>query len=270
MRKMVKSSKTSQALDLPQERQQYIIEMLQSQGKVLVTELSLNFDVSVDTIRRDLRELANEGLLKRVHGGALPISNQGASYKERSQTQSTVKAELAGMVHHLVSDGQLILFGSGSTNVEIAKKLPLNLRATAVTPNLKAAIQLAEYPNIEVILLGGRVSKQEMVACDASTVDLIKRFQADICFLGVCSLHPEAGYTTRCYDEVALNQALIAQSSDIVATVTADKLGTVAPYYVSGLEEITHIITESDIPLTEINPYREKGITIIQTAGPVD
>lgn len=254
----------TQTSNLPQERRQNILEELRLNGKVVAIELSELYGVSEDTIRRDLRELASEGLLKRVHGGALPISPNAIPYTEREKQSSATKAALAHVARDFVRDGQLILFGGGTTNSEIAKNLPPNLRATAVTSSPQIALHLCRYQYIEVILIGGRLNKTELVAVDADAVAQMKRFQADVCFLGVCSLHPEAGYTINAYEEVAMAQMLIAQSGEVVATITADKLGTSAPFVVSPIDKITHIITENQVSDDTLAPYRAQGIQILK------
>jgi DeoR/GlpR family transcriptional regulator of sugar metabolism len=250
--------------NLPQERRQNILEDLHINGKVIAIELSERYSVSEDTIRRDLRQLASTGMLKRVHGGALPLAPSSAPYTVREKVPSPTKEILACAAADLVQDGQLIIFGGGTTNAEIAKHLAVNLRATAVTASPQIALYLAQYQHLEVILVGGRLNKMELVATDAEAVAQMRRFQADICFLGVCSIHPEAGVTANLYEETSLSHAIIEQSGDIVATVTANKLDTVAPFLVSSIDEITHIITESQVTDVRLAPYRARGIRFLK------
>lgn len=254
-----------QTINLPQERRQNILEDLRLNGKVVAIELSKRYAVSEDTIRRDLRELASAGLLKRVHGGALPISPSTAPYRERDKQPTANKIALARVARDLTQDGQLIFFDGGTTNSEIAKCLPPNLRATAVTPSPQIALHLANYQHIEVILIGGRLNKMELVTADAEAVRQLQQFQADICFLGVCSIHPEVGITANVYEEVVLTRTLIEQSGEVVATATAEKLGSVAPFTVASIDQITHIITEKKVADDRLNPYKSHGIKILKT-----
>ena len=254
----------NRSIDLPEERREAILAELRRQGKVVAAELSELYGVSVDTIRRDLRELASEGLLKRVHGGALPITTSSANYFERGKQQFEAKTALARVAGGLVQDGQLILFGGGTTNAEVARNLLLDLRATVVTISPLTALYLAEYPRVEVIQIGGRMNKRELITCDADAVTQLRNFQADLCFLGVCSIHPEVGITSNLYEDVLLDRVLIEQSGEVAAVVTADKLGTAAPFHVSAVDSLTYIITEKQASDEKIQPYKSLGIQIIR------
>jgi DeoR/GlpR family transcriptional regulator of sugar metabolism len=253
-----------QTIDLPQERQQAILEELRLRGRVVASELSHRFGVSEDTIRRDLRDLASAGLLKRVHGGALPIAPNNIPFMERDKQNPISKVRLAQAARELVRDGQLILLGGGTTNTGIAKNLPLDLHATIVTISPQIALHLANYQYIDVILIGGHLNKKELVASDAEAINQIQHFQADICFLGICGLHPDVGCTIYEYEEVSIMRTFIEQSGDVVATVTVEKLGTVGPYIVAPCTAITHIITEKQVEEEALTVYRKLGIQVFK------
>jgi DeoR/GlpR family transcriptional regulator of sugar metabolism len=251
-------------IDLCQERRELILEELSRNGRVVAAELSARYGVSEDTIRRDLSELAAARLLKRVHGGALPLTPSRGPYYERDRQHLGVKPGLAQAASQLVKNGQLILFGGGTMNAEIAKNLPLDLHATAATTSPLIALYLMEYPQVEVILIGGTMNKRELVTCGAEASAKVRDFQADICFLGVCGVHPEVGITSTLYEEVDLVRALIEQSGEVVATLTADKLGAIAPFTVAPAENITYIVTENHITDEMLAPYQALGIQIIR------
>lgn len=252
-----------QTIDLPEERRQHILEELRRTGKVVAAELSQRYSVSEDTIRRDLRELADAGMLKRVHGGALPISPATGTYLERTRQSVEAKVHLAEAAAQLVRDGQVILFGGGTTNTEIAHHLPPMLRAMAITISPLIALTLASYPNIEVVLIGGRMHKRELVTADAEAIRQLRQFNADLGFLGICSLHPEMGITGNQYEDIALMQTIIEQSGEVATTVTAEKLGTVAPYQIAPLHALTHLIAEAQVPAETLAVYREHGVNLI-------
>lgn len=249
-------------INSPQERRQHILGKLQAEGKLIATDLSTLYRVSEDTIRRDLRDMAAEGLLKRVHGGALPLAPQ-RPYAERLQDTSPGKMAIAQTAAQLVKNGQVVIFGSGTTNHEISKQLDASLQATVVTTNPQIALTLLDHRFIEVILVGGRLNKNVCATIDAEALAQLRRYHADICFLGICSLHPQVGYTASLYDEAAINRAIIAQSGEVVAAATGDKLGAIAPYTVAPLSEITHLVTEPHLPDAVLDPYRQAGLEIL-------
>jgi DeoR/GlpR family transcriptional regulator of sugar metabolism len=249
-------------IDLPQERRQSILDKLRQEGRIIAGDLSALYGVSEDTIRRDLRDLAAAGLLKRVHGGALPLVPDLAPYARRERHTSPAKIAVAQAAAQLVQEGQVVIIGSGTTNHEIARQLDPHLRATIITASPQVAVTLSSLPHVDIILIGGRVNKQELVVTGAEAVDQLRRFRADLGFLGICSLHPEVGYTGTAYDEVAVERAIIEQCGDVAAVAVAEKLGTVAPYFVAPLSEITYLVTEPQ-PDAILAPYRAAGLEII-------
>ncbi len=251
--------------DLPEQRRDHILARLRQDGKVVAAELCASFGVSEDTIRRDLRALDDAGLLKRVHGGALPVSST-PTYNERQTQFQTEKRAIARTAATLVKDGQVIIFGAGTTNLEVAHHLPPHLRATAIAVSPQTALALSSYPNIDVILIGGRLDKRDLVVTDSAAVEQLRQFHADLCFLGICSLHPEAGFTANNYEEVMIDRVMIAQSSDVIAVTLAQKLGTIAAYAVGPLSDITYIVTEAATTEQALKPYRSLGIDIIRAA----
>jgi DeoR/GlpR family transcriptional regulator of sugar metabolism len=252
---------------LTAERRQYILEALRRDGKVLATELSAALNVSEDTIRRDLRELAEAGLLQRVHGGALPRSPAAASFAIRQSQAPSAKAAIASAAAQLVRNDQVIILDGGTTTLQVAQRLPLDLRATIVTNSPPIAIALAEHPTIEVVVVGGRLLKDALVTIGAATVEALHMIRADLCMLGVCSLHPEIGISVPDLEEAHVKRAMIAGAAEVVALAGAEKLGTAAPYIVGPLSDLTHLVTERTVSDEMLAPYRAQGITIVREKG---
>lgn len=248
------------------ERRQQILAMLERDGKVVAAELSRFFGVSEDTIRRDLREMANEGLLQRVHGGGLPVSRVSPSFPVRERQRPLVKEALARAAATLIKPGQVVIIDSGTTNVAVARHLPRDLRATVVTNSPPVAVALSEHPHVEVVLLGGRMRKDALATADAVTAAGVRQIRADLCYLGVCTLDPTFGITTLDLDESYVKRAMVEVSAEVVALVTADKLNTASPYVVAPLGELTWLFTEHGVPEGALAHYREAGITITQAA----
>lgn len=251
---------------LTAERRRSIMQVLQRDGQVLASELSRNLHVSEDTIRRDLRELAAAGRLQRVHGGALPRSPAIASFTERQQQAAGVKEAIAQAAVQFIRRDQVIILDGGTTLLQVAQHLPPDLRATIITHSPPIALALAEYEydDIEVILIGGKLNKRNLVTVGAGTIEAFRDIRADLCFLGITSLHPEVGISTRDMEEAYVKRAIIASSAEVVALASAEKLGTASPYIIGPLNDLTHLITERSVSNETLAPYREAGITVVR------
>ncbi len=249
---------------LKEERQQIIMETLRRDGKIVAADLSHSIEVSEDTIRRDLRDLADAGLIQRVHGGALLRSPAGASYRERQFMSGSAKVSIAKAAVSLVRNRQVIILDGGTTTLEIARRLPIGLQATIVTNSPPIAVALADYPDIQVVMIGGHLLASSQVTIGAAALQAFSSIHADLCMLGVCSLHPELGVSIPVYEESLIKRIMVDNSAEVAALVTVDKLGTGAPYSVAPISDLTYIITEPDAPDEVLAPYADKGITIMK------
>ena len=247
---------------LTAERRQYILKMLDQDGKVVARQLSEELGLSEDTIRRDLRDLAAEGQLTRVHGGALPISPAVANFNVRQEQAPEAKATFARVAARLVHSGQVVFLDGGTTNLQVAQHLPKDLDATIITNSPPVAVALTEHPGIDVVLLGGHLLKPSIVTIGTATLQEISMVRADIYFLGICSLHPELGISTGNLEEAYLKRAMIERAADVIALVSPEKLNTAAPYFVGPLNELSEIITERSVAEELLGPYRSLGIAM--------
>ncbi len=249
---------------LTAERRQFILEILKRDRKVLSSELSAVLKVSEDTIRRDLRELALEGLLQRVHGGALPASPATASYTERQMQAPQEKAEIARAAAKLIRPGQVVILDGGTTTLQVVRYLPLDLAATIFTNSPPIAIALAEHPAIEVVMLGGQLYKKALVNVGAATIEALSTIRADICLLGACSLHPEIGISVQNLDEAHIKKAMISRSAEVVGLATAGKLDTAASYVVGSIRSLTYLVTAPTVSTEMLIAYKNLGLTLIR------
>lgn len=249
---------------LSAERRQLILEQLHREKKVLSSELSTVLNVSEDTIRRDLRELAELGLLQRVHGGALLPSPATASYADRQKQAPQEKEVIARAAAKLVRPGQIVILDGGTTTLQVARHLPLDLHATIVTNSPPISIALAEYPNIEVVMLGGQLYKKALVNVGAATIEALRMIRADLCLLGVCSLHPEIGISVTNLNEAHVKRAMISRAAEVVGLVTAAKLDTAASYVVESIQSLTYLVTAPTVTNEMLAPYKDLGLTIVR------
>ena len=248
---------------LTAERRQVILEQLRRDGKVAAAELSVALAVSPDTVRRDLQELSEMGLLRRVHGGALPAASGARPYAVRRGQAPAAKEVIARATCRLLRSGQVILLDAGTTTLEVARHLPAELRATIVTNSPPIAVALADHPNVEVTMLGGRVDREAHATVGAATIEALRAIRADILVLGVCSLHPDIGITVNDLEESYVKRAMIANAAEVVAVSAADKLGSAAPFVVGPVEELTHLVTDRSSPPAQLDLYRSNGVEVV-------
>ncbi len=227
---------------LTQERKQLLLDRLRRDGRLVAKDLSFELDVSEDTIRRDLRELAGEGLLTRVHGGAMPASPTVANLDVRRTLAGGDKQILGRAGAELVETEQMVFIDGGTTNLELVKQLPLNLKATVVTHSPQIAAALEHHAAVDLIVIGGSLLRHSMVCVGAKAVEAISRMRFDLFFLGVTALHEVEGATTGCFEEAEIKREIVSRSAEVVTLLTADKLDAISPFSICPLDHITSVI----------------------------
>lgn len=249
---------------LTSQRKKIILEKLAQDGQVVAKQLSELFGLSEDTLRRDLRELDSEGLLQRVHGGALPVSSAIATFAERNTLESAAKTAIAKAAATMIMPGQVVILDGGTTSAELVKQLPRNLQATIVTHSPSVAVGLVEHPNIEVIMIGGRLYKHSIVCVGAAAVEAMSHIRADIYFMGVTGVHPVAGLSTGDLEEAYIKRALAARAAETVVLASAAKLNAASQYAIGELTLAQTIVVEGDTADALIEPLQQAGVTVIK------
>jgi DeoR/GlpR family transcriptional regulator of sugar metabolism len=244
------------------ERQARILERLGADGRVVAADLERELGVSAYTVRRDLDELAEAGRLHRVHGGALSRSPVGRTYGERRAQEVGAKRAVARAAADLLEPDQVVVLDGGSTALALAAAIPEDWRGTVVTHAPPVAAAVGHAAAAEVVVVGGVLDRRAMVCTGATTVDAYRRILADVCFLGVWSLHPEYGITQGYAEEAEVRRVLVERADRVVGLATRDKLGTVAPFRVAPATALTHLVTEPGVPAELLAPYAELGIDI--------
>jgi DeoR/GlpR family transcriptional regulator of sugar metabolism len=243
------------------ERQKAILNQLQLEKKLTTLELATLFNVSEDTIRRDLNELKKSGQINKVYGAAflsdeqqdITITNpQILKYKEKE-----VVAQKA--LQH-IKEGQVIIMSGGTTNLVLARMLPRNLNATIYTYSLPIAMELAKLPNIELMFIGGKIQKNAMVTVGIDVLQYLSGISADICFMGVSSINVKNGLTEKGYEVSMIKKEMMKSSDTTICLLTSDKLNKKMTYSVCSLQEIDFIISDinSDHPYFE--DYKKLGV----------
>lgn len=247
---------------LTSQRKLILLDLLKQDGKIVAKSAAALLDVSEDTIRRDLRELAGDGLLQRVHGGALPASPAMADFAARQHISTDDKSAIGRAAAQLIQPGQVVFIDGGTTSAQLVRHLPPDLRATIVTHSPSVAVDLSTHPTIEVIMLGGRLFKHSVVGVGSATVEAIRQVRADLYFMGVCSVHPEAGLSTGDFEEAGVKRALSAAAAETIVLASPEKLATASPYQVIPLDELSGLVTMASVADEVLAPYRKRGISI--------
>lgn len=249
---------------LTRERKDHILALLRRDRRLVAKDVSRELGLSEDTIRRDLRELAGEGLLQRVHGGALPVAPAMADLKGRTALSPEGKAVIGRAAAALVRPGQVVFLDGGTTAIQVARNFAPDLAATVVTHSPGVAAVLAEHPRLEIEVIGGRLYRHSGVAMGAAAVETIGRIRADYYFMGASGIHGELGCMTGNAEEAAIKRLMVCRSAETVLLASREKLGAVAPFAIVGLEEIGTLIVEAGLPETVTAPFRREGLTILE------
>ena len=243
-------------------RKHLLLARLAAEGQLVAKALALELGTSEDTIRRDLRELAAEGRLQRVHGGALPASAAMGDLAVREQVSVADKVALGRFGASLIRPGQVVILDGGTTAMQVARHLAPGLRATIVTHSPPVAVALAEHPGIEILVLGGRLFRHSMVNVGAGVIDAASRLRADLFFLGVTGVHPDAGLSTGDAEEAAVKRALHERAAETVVLASPEKLLAASPFVVAPLSELSLLVVARATPARVARALRAGGVDV--------
>ncbi len=250
---------------LPEERERIILERLRTRGRVLASELALELNTSEHTVRRHLRNLADAGHCRRVYGGALLTSPADQPAAARMRESVARKASLADLAVSIVRPKQVILLDAGTTNVAIAAALPDNANLTVVTNSPEACARMLERPGFDVILIGGRVTKQVGGSVGATALLQVQQLKVDLCFLGACALDPIEGIAVFDAEDAELKRAMIKASGQVVVAMTSEKLMTSASFVVAPATAIDYLIVESELRADTLSEFEKVCGTVLVT-----
>lgn len=246
------------------ERQNLILEQLNTKGRVYAADLAEALGVSEDTVRRDLNKLGEMNLLRRVHGGALPLQLDMPDYVDRLEKRNPDKQQLAEAALAYVEPGQTVLLNSGETCRYLAMALPRDIALTVVTGCPLIACELTHHDKIEVILLGGKFFKPALRAVGTGTAESLRRMRFDVCFMGICALHPERGFTAKYFEEAEIMRITIEQADKTIVMGGQDRLGIVSSHQVVAMSDLDLLITDQQADKSVLQAMREKGLDVVQ------
>lgn len=249
-----------------QERQGAIAQRVAAVGRLSVTGLADEFDVTTETVRRDLTMLERQGLIRRVHGGAVPANALHvveAGVADRSRTRTGDKERIAKRaLRYLPPAGSTILLDAGTTTAQLAAALPAGHRISVVTHAVPIAARLAGLPQVELHLLPGRVRPTTLAAVGPETVLALSRLRVDVAFVGVNGISTEHGLSTPDAEEASVKRSLVLAARSVVVLADGSKVGEEHTRRFAELGEIDTLVTGGDVDPDELDGLRATGLEV--------
>jgi len=246
-------------------RREFLLERLRRDRRIVAKDVAIELDLSEDSIRRDLRELASEGLLARVYGGAVPLSPAVADYAARTEIATDSKEKVARAAATLIRPGSTVILDGGTTTLSLVRQLPRSLELTIVTHSPTVAAALIDH-EAEVILIGGRLFKHSAVAVGAVAAEAASRISADQFFLGVTGIHSDAGLTTGDPEEAAMKRILSSRATETWVLGSEEKIGTVSPHLVLPVAAVTGLVLDAAAGDPIAEELQAGGVQVVSAA----
>ncbi len=228
------------------ERQQLILNRIAIEHHVYIGKLCEELGASYDSVRRDITELDEAGKLKRVRGGAVSRMGIPAEYIRRSDLESTAKRSMAAKAARLFADGDTLLVDGGTSNMELMRQLPDDLRFTVYTNSLPLANEFCDRKNLTIHMFGGEILASSRVTIGVPVVEALQAIRPDWLSLGVCAIDLALGISNNNYDENLVKRAMIARARKTLVMADDTKLKTAEPYVAASLADIDYLVVEDD------------------------
>lgn len=250
---------------LAAERKIRIVEYVRRSRVASVAALALEFGVHEATIRRDLGELEQEGLLKRTHGGVIveQLTHKEPSFNERTHVQLDQKMRIGQMAASLVEDGEHILIDSGTTTLHIAKQLVHRSRLTVVTNDINIAAELRDAPGVKVTVTGGELYPSSFMLNGMHTDQVLRSLHVSKAFLGTPAIHPKHGLMHPEAQLVPAKQGMIEAAQEVIVVADDTKIGKLSLHKVAPNSAIHTLITGKEAAEYDIATFRETGVNVI-------
>ena len=249
-----------------EERQQAIAGLVATTGRLSVIELAEKYAVTTETIRRDLSMLERAGLVRRVHGGAVPahaLSVLETAVSDRDRASVAEKDRIALAALDLVPDHGSVVLDAGTTTARLAALIPVDRRLEIITHGVPIASRLAGHPSIGLRLLPGRVRPTTQAAVGEDTVEALSRLLADVAFIGTNGISAKHGLSTPDHSEAAVKRAIVKGARQVVCLADAGKLGEEHLVSFASLDEIDVLVTDSRATTEQLAPVIEAGVKVV-------
>ena len=248
-------------------RQSEIVELARAHGRVLVEELAQRFDVTPQTIRKDLNDLCDMRQLTRIHGGALfPSGNENVEYEARRQIAASEKQAIGRAAAEIIPDNASLFVNIGTTTEAVGEALRAHRGLMIITNNINVANRLRVYPEVEVVIAGGVVRGSDGGIVGEAAVDFIRQFKVDYAVIGTSAIDSDGSLLDFDFREVKVAQAIIANARHVILVADSTKFERTAPVRIGHLSQISTFITDR-CPSDAIREMLETSeVRLIETA----
>ncbi|WP_205474802.1 DeoR/GlpR family DNA-binding transcription regulator [Nocardioides sp. SYSU D00038] len=250
-----------------EERQQAMAQLVAERGRLSVNELAERYDVTTETVRRDLSTLERIGLVRRVHGGAVPASTLAvieSGLVERDAANTTQKERIARAALDLLpAPGSTVLMDAGSTTSRLVSLLPRDHALVVHTHSVPIAARLTGNPQVELHLLPGRVRDTTQAAVGADTVAAVREIRADVVFLGTNGITAGHGLSTPDRDEAATKRAMVASARQVVVLADASKVGKELAIRFASLDDVDVVVTDDGLDPRDRAQLAAAGVDVV-------
>jgi len=246
-------------------RQSEILNIARAFGRVMVEDLARRFEVSAQTIRKDLNDLCDHRSLTRIHGGAIIASGvENLAYEARRFVAAEEKKAIGAAAAALIPNGCSLFINIGTTTEEVASALTSHEDLLVITNNLNVAMLLYRHPRIEVIVAGGTVRRADGAVIGSTAIGLIGQFKVDYAIIGASAIDEEGALLDFDYREVQAAQAIIANARSVVLVADSTKLRRTAPVRLAHISQIQTFVTDVALPTRLANICHTRGIEVIE------
>ncbi len=250
-------------------RAQVILQELLRAGKVSVGRLAKRMKVSTATVRRDLSELERRGLLRRSHGGALPIQpllyepfRHISFYHEQERQHAAEKRRIGLVAAELVTDGETLAIGAGTTATQVARSVCLHKGITVLTNAVNVAMELSHRGDVKVIVTGGFLSGDWFALVGPAAIESVGEIFVDKVFIGVDGIHPEHGLTTNYPEQATIHRAMMRQARQKIVVADHRKLGATGAALICPTDAVNVLITDKGATDEAVAPFIARGIAV--------
>jgi DeoR/GlpR family transcriptional regulator of sugar metabolism len=249
---------------LAAERKFRILEYVKQHRVATIAALAREFNVHEATVRRDLTEIEQEGLVKRTHGGVTieQWTHNEASFNERTGQQLEQKIRIGKLAASMVQDGDHIIIDSGTTTLHIARNLTHRSNITVVTNDMNVAAELRDASGVKVILTGGELYPSSYMLNGMFTDHVLDSLHVQKAFIGIPAIHPKYGLMHPEAQLVPTKQNMIKAAQEIIVVADDSKIGKLSLHTVAPVEEMHMLITGKEAPEFDIKHFKDSGVDV--------